>query len=130
MKRILIVYYTQSGQLRDIAEHFISPFKESDDYSIEWLQLEPENDYPFPWTGYTFFDAFPESVLKHPCRLKPIPGEIAGTKYDLVVLAYQVWYMSPSIPVTAFLQSDKGKELLKDTPVITLIGSRNMWLQA
>ena len=130
MKRILIVYYTQSGQLKDIANHFISPFGDSDNYSIEWLQLKPEPDYPFPWTGYTFFDAFPESVLKEPCKLKPIPGEIAGNTYDLVVLAYQVWYMSPSIPITAFLQSNNGKQILKDTPVITLIGSRNMWLQA
>lgn len=36
----------------------------------------------------------------------------------------------PSQPITAFLQSEQAKKVLKDTPVITLIGCRNMWLMA
>ena len=34
-----------------------------------------------------------------------------------------------SQPITAFLQSEQAK-ILKNTPVITLIGCRNMWLMA
>jgi hypothetical protein len=51
-------------------------------------------------------------------------------RYDLVILAYQVWFLSPSQPMTAFLASAEAAQLLKGTPVVTLIGCRNMWLMA
>ncbi|RXJ87198.1 dialkylrecorsinol condensing enzyme, partial [Aliarcobacter trophiarum LMG 25534] len=50
--------------------------------------------------------------------------------YDLVILPYQVWFLSPSLPITAFLKSDYAKRKLKGKPVITLIGCRNMWVMA
>ena len=50
--------------------------------------------------------------------------------FDLVILAYQVWYLSPSIPVSAFLQSPEAKKILNGRPVITLLGVRNMWVMA
>jgi hypothetical protein len=53
---------------------------------------------------------------------------VAG-EFDLVILAYQVWFLSPSLPMTAFLQRDAAR-LLKGKPVITLIACRNMWMQA
>ena len=52
-KNILIVYYSQSGQLKSIAENFIAPFQ-SKDYEIEWLQIKLKNDFPFPWSGKAF----------------------------------------------------------------------------
>ncbi|MDP2747421.1 dialkylrecorsinol condensing enzyme [Pseudomonas sp.] len=54
----------------------------------------------------------------------------ASKRYDLVILAYQVWFLSPSQPMTAFLASPEAAHLLKGTPVVTLIGCRNMWLMA
>jgi hypothetical protein len=50
--------------------------------------------------------------------------------YDLVILGYQPWFLSPSLPTTAFLKSIEAKKILKNTPVITVIGCRNMWIQA
>src|SRR5262249_37537821 len=50
--------------------------------------------------------------------------------YDLIILAYQVWFLSPSLPTAAFLKSETAKRVLKGKPVITLIGCRNMWLMA
>ena len=69
----------------------------------------------------------PEAVLLDPPALEPIR---ATGDFDLVVLAYQVWFLSPSGPVTAFLKSDEGKRLLRGRPVVTVIGCRNMWLNA
>lgn len=47
-----------------------------------------------------------------------------------MILGYQVWFLSPSMPATGFLNSEQGKSLLKGRDVITVIGCRNMWLQA
>ena len=61
--------------------------------------------------------------------LQPLTVD-AAKRFDLVILAYQVWFLSPSLPVTAFLKSDAAKRLLRDTPVVTVIACRNMWLMA
>ena len=50
--------------------------------------------------------------------------------FDLVILGYQVWYLSPSIPFTAFLQSPEAQKVLKGKPIITILGVRNMWVMA
>ncbi|WP_233267327.1 hypothetical protein [Paraglaciecola sp. L3A3] len=48
----------------------------------------------------------------------------------MIILTYQVWFLSPSIPIASFLQSEPAKKLFKDTPVVTIIGCRGMWLMA
>lgn len=60
-----------------------------------------------------------------------LPSEaILNKKYDLIIFAYQVWFLSPSIPANSFLKSDYGKKMLANTPVVTINGSRNMWIMA
>ena len=125
MKRILVVYYTQSGQLKEIIDSVLSPLME---VTIDFLPIDTAEPFPFPWTDEAFFGAFPESYLQIPQPLKPF--QLAHTDYDLVILGYQVWYLSPSIPFNSFLQSEAGKQLLQGKPVITVSGTRNMWVMA
>lgn len=125
MKRVLVVYYTQSGQLKEIIDSVLSPLTE---VTIDFLPIDTAEPFPFPWTGEAFFGAFPESYLQIPQPLKPF--HLAHTDYDLVILGYQVWYLSPSIPFNSFLQSEAGKQLLQGKPVITVSGTRNMWVMA
>ena len=125
MKRVLVVYYTQSGQLKEIIDSVLSPLTE---VTIDFLPIDTATPFPFPWTGEAFFGAFPESYLQIPQPLKPF--QLAHTDYDLVILGYQVWYLSPSIPFNSFLQSETGKQLLQGKPVITVSGTRNMWVMA
>ena len=130
MKNVLVVYYSQSGQLKDIAANISKPFMEDSGINVDFHQIKPEKPFPFPWDKVSFFDAFPESFLQIPADLKPVSTDILNTKYDLILLHYQVWYLSPSIPVNSFLKSAEAKILLKDTPVVTISGSRNMWIMA
>ena len=125
MKRILVVYYTQSGQLKEIIDSVLSPLTE---VTIDFLPIDTATSFPFPWTGDTFFDAFPESYLQIPQPLQPF--NLPHTDYDLVILGYQVWYLSPSIPLSSFLQHPEAKKLLSGKPVITISGTRNMWVMA
>lgn len=129
MKRILVIYYTQSGQLKEIADNFVAPFQKQG-IPIDFYEIQMETPYPFPWTNESFFGAFPESFLELPQPIKAMPPDIETQEYDLVVLAYQVWYLSPSIPVTSFLKSEQARALLEGKPVVTLSGTRNMWIKA
>jgi len=130
MKNVLVIYYTQSGQLESIAKNIAKPFLNSDEINITFHEIQLEKPFPFPWNKDSFFDAFPESFLQIPTALKPVPEEILNTKFDLVLFHYQVWYLSPSIPINSFLKSEDAKKILNNTPVITISGSRNMWIMA
>ncbi len=129
MKEVLVVYYSQTGQLLDILENMVSPLKQ-DNITVSYYRIVPEEPYEFPWQKEKFFDCFPESFLQIPSRFHPPEEEILKKKYDLVILGYQVWYLTPSIPINSFLRSDIGKSLLKGRPVLTVVACRNMWIQA
>lgn len=130
MKNVLVIYYSQSGQLESIARNIAKPFLNSEEINLTFHEIQLEKPFPFPWNKESFFDAFPESFLQIPAALKPVPEEILNTKFDLVLFHYQVWYLSPSIPINSFLKSDDAKKILNNTPVITISGSRNMWIMA
>lgn len=127
IKNVLAVYYSQSGQLKKIAENFTTSFPEKN-IEVEWLAIKPKKEFPFPWSSKDFFDVMPESVLGIPTELLQL--EFKRSSYDLIVFAYQPWYLSPSIPSTSILKHPEFKKRLLNTPVITLIGSRNMWINA
>ncbi|ADQ17222.1 hypothetical protein Lbys_1509 [Leadbetterella byssophila DSM 17132] len=124
---VLVVYYTQSGQLKEIADNLVRPLEK---HNIVWYKIEPEKDYPFPWNGEEFFGAFPEAFGQKTIPLKPIPEEILNQKFDLILFHYQVWFLSPSIPITSFVKSEGGKKLLSSAPVVTISATRNMWIKA
>ena len=128
MTRILVLYYSQTGQLTRAVQSMLSPLAGRTDVQIVWQNLEPVDPFPFPWGFLRFFDTFPECVHLDPPPIRPVsfPPE---TRFDLVILAYQVWFLSPSLPITAFLKSPAAG-VLRDTPVITFIACRNMWLSA
>ena len=126
-KNLLFISYSQTGQLDCLVENFIQPLKNQQTINIEQIRLQPIKKYEFPWKFMTFFNQFPESVHLRPAPIEP--PQLQRKNYDLVIIAYSVWFLSPSQPITAFLQSEQA-HILKDTPVITLIGCRNMWLIA
>ncbi|MBZ4035859.1 dialkylresorcinol condensing enzyme DarA [Flavobacterium sp. 17A] len=130
MKNVLVIYYSQSGQLESIARNIAKPFLNSEDIKLTFHEIQLEKPFPFPWNKDSFFDAFPESFLQIPTALRPVSEEILNTKFDLILFHYQVWYLSPSIPINSFLKSDDAKKILNNTPVITISGSRNMWIMA
>jgi len=128
MTRILVLHYSQSGQLTRAVQSMLSPLSARPDVEIVWQNLEPVDAFPFPWGFFRFFDTFPECVHLDPPPIRPVAfGPEA--RFDLVILAYQVWFVAPSLPVTAFLKSEAAR-VLHDTPVITFIACRNMWLSA
>lgn len=128
-KNILVIYYTQTGQLEDIVKNIAQPFEEKkDEYNVTYYNIQLKEDFAFPWTSEVFFNTFPESYLQIPSEILPPPGEVLNQKYDLILFGYQVWYLTPSIPIISFLKSGFAENLLRDTPVVTISGTRNMWM--
>lgn len=128
-KRILAICYSQTGQLARIAAQILAPLQEDPGVEVHLEVLRPKQAYPFPWPFFQFFDAFPEAAHLAAPELEPL--DLTGEEdFDLVVLFYQVWFLAPSLPVTAFLHHPSAAGLLRGKPVVTVIACRNMWLMA
>lgn len=130
MKRVLVIYYSQSGQLKRVLDQLVDSLTKDEAIEVNWYEIEMEKPYAFPWKKMDFFDVFPESFRQIEQPILPPSEAILDTKYDLVILGYQVWYLTPSIPINSFLKSSYAKKILADTPIITVSGSRNMWIMA
>ncbi|MBX3257222.1 MAG: hypothetical protein KF862_24020 [Chitinophagaceae bacterium] len=127
-KKVLVVYFTQSGQMKDIIDHFTGPLQNLPEVSMETVRIFPEKKFPFPWTTKTFFEAMPHSVDGIPEPLEAF--SFKENKYDLIIVGYQPWFLSPGIPINSLLMHPHFKTVAKDTPVITISGCRNMWINA
>jgi len=126
-KKVLAIYYTQSGQLGEIIDHFTAPLTVAG-ISVEKVSVNLAANYPFPWTTNRFFSVMPDCVLDVPAEL--VPFELKEKSYDLIILGYQAWFLSPSIAFNSLLHHPGFIGILKNTPVITITGARNMWLSA
>jgi hypothetical protein len=126
-KKVLAVFYSQSGQLEDIIDHFTRPLQDAG-ATVEKLRIYPAEAYTFPWTGKSFFAVMPDSVNQVPGQLQPF--SFAASSYDLIVLGYQAWFLSPSIPFNSLLNDPGFKAIAANCPVITITGARNMWISA
>jgi hypothetical protein len=122
---ILVLYYSQSGQLRHILENLLQDI--TNKATIDYVAIEPVKPFPWPWNAYAFFDAMPETVERIPAEVKPLDTSVKEKNYDLVVLGYQPWFLNPSQPITGFLKGETAS-VLKGKPVVTVVGCRNMWL--
>lgn len=127
-KNILVVYYSQTGQLEEIMKNVAQPFVDKDGYHVVFYEIKLKEDFPFPWPSEVFYDTFPESFLQIPREIFPPSAEVLNTKFDLILFGYQVWFLTPSIPTISFLKSEFAQKIMKDVPVITVSGTRNMWM--
>lgn len=127
MNRILVIYFTQTGQAKKAIDAVLEPFVKNGD-QIHYELIKPKTSFPYPW-GYTeFFDAFPENVHGIPCELESF--QIPHQDYDLIFISYQPWFLSICRPINSFLLSEEASVLLKNKPVVTVINCRNMWISA
>lgn len=95
--------YSQTGQLNSLVENFTKPFLGNENFQLIFKNIKPKNKYPFPWDFMTFMDTFPESVYMVPCELQDIEDD--EDDFDLIILAYTVWFLSPSIPISSFFKA-------------------------
>ena len=72
MTRILVLHYSQTGQLTRAVQSMLSPLAGRADVQIVWQNLEPVQAFPFPWGFLRFFDTFPECVHLDAPPIRPV----------------------------------------------------------
>ncbi len=127
MKKVLVLYYSQSGQLKKVVDSFISQLPD-EEIEVDVKVIETVHTYPYPWSFYEFASEFPEAAHMDGCEIKEV--EDIADDYDLIILGYTIWFLAPSSPIVAFMKSAQAKKVFKDKPVVTLIACRDMWVLA
>ena len=121
--KIVIFYYTQSGQALKVAQSIGSAIGD-----VVYKEIVPDHTFPFPWSRREFFDVFPETRLGIP------PFSI--NEFDLsdvqdanaVMVVGQSWFLSPSLPLQAFFRDADVRNYLRGRDVIFVNVCRNMWM--
>ncbi|WP_191858276.1 dialkylrecorsinol condensing enzyme DarA [Hanstruepera ponticola] len=129
MQSVLVIHYSQSGQLTEIVNNISASIK-GDNIETTHVSINMKEPFPFPWNKKEFYGAFPDTFNQIPHEVEVLPEHIINKKYDLIIFGYSIWYLTPSLPTTSFLHTEQAKKLFNNTPVITVIGCRNMWIMA
>lgn len=127
-RKVLIIYYSQCGQTKKALDKFSTELEKT--YEITNLEISPQNPYEFPWKITNFFRAFPRCVNENVPEIKPLDSQILSKDYDLVVIGYQVWFLSPSLPILSLMNDKAFTQMITGKDVIGIITSRNMWVSA
>jgi hypothetical protein len=126
--RALVLFYSQSGETARAARIFAEALGQ-EGASVTVAEIVPRRPYPYPWRSVRrFFDAMPDVILGLAGEVEP-PQLAASDRFDLVVLAYPVWFLSPATPVRSLFAMPEAK-VLADTDLVTISVSRAMWQRA
>jgi hypothetical protein len=127
MKRVLLLFYSQSGESERMARLFDQAFT-SRGIDTKLVRIQPKADYPYPWGSISrFFDVMPETQLGQPPPIE-LPGLDPADRFDLAILVYPIWFLCPALPVQGFFRTAQAAAL-NGTPVMTVTVSRAMWQQ-
>lgn len=126
--RVLVLHYSQSGETLRAARIFVEALAAAGAV-VAVAEICPRDAYPYPWRSIRrFFDAMPDAILGLAGEVLP-PQLAASGRFDLVILAYPVWFLSPATPVRSFFASPHAK-VFADADVVTISVSRAMWQRA
>jgi hypothetical protein len=123
-----VYLYSQTGQLREVADAWTAPLV-ARGWDVRWVDVEPLVTFPFPWPIRRFFGLFSAAV--DPGALVELAEPAGGfdtEPEELVILAYQVWYLAPSLPIRSLVKTHP--ESVRNREVVSLIACRNMWYSA
>ena len=105
MAKALIIFYSQAGQTEKAVRRFSAGLSRHLD--VETVPIETVEPFRFPWSITRFFRVFPLCVKSVTPAI--LLMQIEWDRYDLIVLAYPVWFLSPALPMQAFLKSSAGR---------------------
>ncbi len=126
---ILVCWYSHTGQTEAAVRAMIGPLEAGGRAVVTWHHVRPTDPLPFPFRRSTFFGLMPEIVREEPLDLAGAAPFETGQRFDLVVLACPVWFLTPARPMVSFLDSPEAA-VVADTPVVVVMTCRALWSAA
>lgn len=131
--RVLLVYYTYTGQALKVLEAAGEVFRER---GCEVYQA------PIELTDHRFAEPFSRFPMRHmwrdffrvlPAQLRRATGEIRtndavrDTSYDLICIGSPTWWRTVNMPIRSFLKSAEARKVLTGKQFAVFVVCRRYW---
>ena len=133
--RVLLLYYSYSGQARKVLETAGEVFRERG-YEVVPAAIEfTDPQYSEPFSRFPLQRVWPDmlSVLKAQGRGElggiRIPDAVTDGEYDLICLGSPTWWKTVSMPMRTFLKSPEAQKVLSGKPFAVFVVCRQYWLE-
>lgn len=123
-KRLLIIYYSYSGQTRKLINSFAAGL-ERKGVAVDWLAIRPRNKMQFPLRSIpAAMKMMVETFFRKRIDIEQVDSPPLGG-WDMIVLAGPTWSYHPCGPVLSFF--DRYGEIFQNARVLPFISCRGYW---
>lgn len=124
-KKVLIVYFSFSGQTQILIQKFAAGVRD-EGHLVEIEKIQTVENIPFPFQSWReMMRVMLLSFFRWRVPVRPVDHLLEKT-WDIVVIAGPTWSYNPSGPILHFLDH-YGERLLDNTPVVPFISCRSYW---
>lgn len=131
--RVLLLYYSYTGQARKVLEAAGDVFRERG-YEVHTAPIEftdpryAERFSRFPMNRMwrDFFGMLPAQTLKATGEIRT-PDPVRDGDYDLICIGSPTWWRDVSMPLRSFLKSAEARPLLTGKPFAVFVVCRRYW---
>jgi menaquinone-dependent protoporphyrinogen IX oxidase len=131
--RILLVYYTYTGQSLKVLEAAGEVFRERG-CEVRKAEIEfTDRRFAERFSRFPMRHVWPDMLSVLPAQARRAAGEIRtpdevrNGAYDLVCIGSPTWWRTTSMPMRSFLKSDEARNLLAGKPFAAFVVCRRYW---
>jgi len=128
--KVLFVYFTYTKQTLKVLEAMTEVFRDRgcdvDHAAIDLTDSRYTarfHEFPMPRPFIELIGMIPAEILRKTAEIS-IPEAARGGDYDLVCIGSPTWWLSTSVPIRSYLDSEAAGTALKDTPFATVVVCR------
>jgi len=128
--KVLLVYFTYTKQTLKVLEAMTETF-EGRGWEVEHAAIELTDErytarfheFPMPHPYRELFGMIPAELRRTTGEIE-IPEPARQGSYDLVCIGSPTWWLSTSVPIRSYLESEAAGKILGDTPFAPIVVCR------
>src|SRR5271169_6088036 len=128
--KVLFVYYTYTKQTLKVVEAMSEALRERG-CDVQHAQIDLTDkrytarfhQFPMPHPFLEVLAMIPAEIFRKTGEIS-IPDEALGGDYDLICIGSPTWWLSTSLPIRSYLDTEAAGAVLKDTPFATVVVCR------
>lgn len=131
--RILLLYYSYTGQSRKVLEAAGEVFRErgcdvraAEIEFIDQRYAERFSRFPMKRVWPDMLSVFGAQSRRATGEIR-IPEAVGDGDYDLICIGSPTWWRTISMPLRSFLKSSEARNLLADKPFAVFVVCRRYW---
>jgi hypothetical protein len=128
--KVLFVYFTYTKQTLKLVEAMTEVFRgrgcDVQHASIDLTDArytDRFHEFPMPHPFRELIGMIPAELRRSTAEIS-IPDEARGGDYDLVCIGSPTWWLSTSVPIRSYLESEAAGAVLDDTAFATVVVCR------